>query len=439
MHETNLTNYEAIVQETLNISEHLLDSGGKTALYLDAQEIIHLMSIIRVHHRQARSINILGTALKYVAGTPDADDFSFIKSIQDRLADNNERQFQINSEFQNKINNITDMINKLVEVNKNSLSDNINFLELVLHRNRIVIAELNNVMYSISLAKLNIVNPALLNTNEINSVIFKENFDNVSVSDVLNVATVKAIQSENVLYFLVKYPKIKNVCNKISVFPVVRDEIIVNLETDTVAKCGHRIQPLQNCQKSAFSFFCEILYNATCIESLFSNLTATCKTLTAHHIPSIQILNEGVIILNNKFAEVREDSGPFVTVNGTFAIFFDDSVTVNGLIYFNHKKNSFMSPEAPMSQRVNFSDHISLLSLPYLDHVSSRNLNHINQLKQEFLTHSFLTYALLVAISIFCIFSSLFCFFIRKRDQKIRQQQLSNALELLNTAGDSRA
>jgi len=378
MHQTNLSAYDLMAQETLNITEHLLDSGGKTALKLDAQEIIHLLSTLRVHHIQARSINFLGTALKYIAGTPDFDDFEHVRFIQERLLDNNERQSLINSELQQKINNVTDALNKIMKINKGMPNDNNNFLQLVIHRNRIIITELTNIIYSVTLAKLNIVNPTLLNKNEVESVLFKEKFENISVSDILNDASIKAMQSEDSLYFLIKYPKVKALCTKIKVLPVVHMDVIVSLETNTVAKCGSLFEPLHKCRKSSFTYFCEALRESKCIQSLLSSMTATCGTTSAFHIPPIQALDDGVIIINDEFAQVREGNGPVIEINGTFAVFFENTVQINGINYVNHKKTSFMSPEVPMSQKVNFSNHLALLSLPYLQH------EHISKLQQDF-------------------------------------------------------
>lgn len=442
-HKTNLTEYELIAQETSNITEKLLDSGGKTALKFDSQEILHLISTLRVHHRHARSINILGTALKYVAGTPDFEDFNHVKSIQERLLENNERQLLINSELQQKINNVTDILNKMIDLQKKLPTDNKEFLELVMHRNRIIITELNNVIYAVTLAKLNIVNPALLNNDEIQSIIFKEKFENISVSDVVNEANIKAMQDQDSIYFLIRYPRISKICTKLNIFPVVHNEIVVNLETDTVAKCGSQIEPMQKCRKSTFAFFCETFRGSRCVTSLFSNMTATCGTTSAFHIPPVQVLDEGVIILNNIFAQIRGDNGPIIEINGTYVIFFENFVNINGSDYLNHKKNSYMSPEAPMSQKVNFSNHLALLSLPSLNHANAKNLEHIMNLKQDVHSQNILTFVLFALAIFFCLSTSILWFTkyrqIKASNASSVQAHIEQAIQMLDRAADSSA
>jgi len=43
-------------------------------LDVDTDHLKTLLSVLKIHHRVARSLDFLGTALKVVAGTPDAAD-----------------------------------------------------------------------------------------------------------------------------------------------------------------------------------------------------------------------------------------------------------------------------------------------------------------------------------------------------------------------------
>jgi len=46
----------------------------RQVLKTDVQHIATLITSLIVHHRQARSINMIGSALKAIVGTPDFDD-----------------------------------------------------------------------------------------------------------------------------------------------------------------------------------------------------------------------------------------------------------------------------------------------------------------------------------------------------------------------------
>jgi len=51
-----------------------------------------LVDTLKVSHRHSRSINLLGTALKVVAGTPDLDDWEQIKFRQTQIIDAETKQ-----------------------------------------------------------------------------------------------------------------------------------------------------------------------------------------------------------------------------------------------------------------------------------------------------------------------------------------------------------
>ena len=65
------------------------------------------------HHRYARSLNILGTALKVVAGTRDFDDVEKIK-FGHQLIDSNNRQIILNTRTQEQRNKFTGAVNIII-------------------------------------------------------------------------------------------------------------------------------------------------------------------------------------------------------------------------------------------------------------------------------------------------------------------------------------
>lgn len=64
----------------------------KRLLIVDAKHIKGMISTIAVYHRMARSLDFLGSALKVVAGTPDAHDLESIKFTEVMLVVSNNRQ-----------------------------------------------------------------------------------------------------------------------------------------------------------------------------------------------------------------------------------------------------------------------------------------------------------------------------------------------------------
>jgi len=87
-------------------------------LDVDSDHLKTLLSVLKIHHRMTRSIDFLGTALKVVAGTPDASDFLKIRVTEAQLIESNSRQIAINSETQKQINKLTDTINQIIKLSK---------------------------------------------------------------------------------------------------------------------------------------------------------------------------------------------------------------------------------------------------------------------------------------------------------------------------------
>lgn len=81
----------------------------------DVTRIRAILASFDIHHRHFRSINILGTALKFVAGTPDFDDFENIKFKQEKLIESENRQVLVNTKTQAQINRLTDTANVIIK------------------------------------------------------------------------------------------------------------------------------------------------------------------------------------------------------------------------------------------------------------------------------------------------------------------------------------
>jgi len=78
----------------------------------DLQHIRNLAATLKIHHRGTTSINILGKTLKVIAGTPDFDDWEQIKFKQEQLSRTEESQKELNIKFQDRLNELTNTLNR---------------------------------------------------------------------------------------------------------------------------------------------------------------------------------------------------------------------------------------------------------------------------------------------------------------------------------------
>jgi len=74
-------------------------------------------------------------------------------------------------------------------------------------------------MLSVTLAKTGIINPAILDSNDLQNLI-NEHSTNITINDLTEVAQIKVLLDNNFLHFILKYPKPFIACKKIILHPV---------------------------------------------------------------------------------------------------------------------------------------------------------------------------------------------------------------------------
>lgn len=378
-HVTNLTFYELIRDETANATNHFPLTHMKKLLDADINQISRLLQTINTHHRQARSLNALGTVLKYIAGTPDHDDFDKITNTVEQLIDSQDRQFTINTEVQKEINSLTTTVNKILKVEKQREIDTGNLYDILLARNRAIITELDNLITSITFAKIGVLNPILLDSNEVNFIIKNEHFTNLSVADVMAVAKIKILQYNNIIYFLIRYPIPKFRCKKITILPVAHGHQILHLQESTLAVCQNHTVAVRNCSDTT-PMFCLPSSATSCALQLMTRNTANCST-TFNNLTPITSIADGLVVINDQVAIVEEKNEAPVTVNGTYLVIFKDRVQINDTIYYNENSTTPLQPETPWASAINLKQHTEILSESYLHHVNQQNLQHIRHLQ----------------------------------------------------------
>jgi len=235
-HSANLSEYRRVVEETDGMTNMFPQSHMQKLLSVDVAHLRDLLDSLSIHHRVARSLYFLGTALKVVAETPDAEDFEKIKFNEFQLINANNRQVNINDKVHDQINRISTTVYRLLRSAKESQIDTGYLFEMLLTRNRMIAMELQNVMLAVALAKVNIVRTSILDHADLESVWMEEPTE-TAIKDVLSVASVKILQSVKILHFIIKFPKIKSAFNKITIFPMSHHDTMLRLEDNVVAEC----------------------------------------------------------------------------------------------------------------------------------------------------------------------------------------------------------
>lgn len=221
--------------------------------------------------------------------------------------------------------------------------------DLLNGRNRAIIRELDNIALSITLGKLQMINPVLLDSSEVNFILKSEVNLNISISEIIVNSKLKILQDENIITFLIKFPKIKSICSKKHIYPVIHENKILSFESENVVKCNSKYFMLTNCKKKSTISFCQELNygNNSCLNDLLNNYTATCNTLSAHNMPSILEIDDGIVIINDQSFQIIDKNETKIVQKGTFLITFDSEIFINSTKFENLRKIAFKSRKLP--------------------------------------------------------------------------------------------
>jgi len=392
------------VEETNGMISMFPQSHMQKLLIVDVAHLRDLLDSLSIHHRVARSLDFLGAALKVVAGTPDAEDFEKIKFNEFQLINANNRQININSKVQDQINNITSTVNQLLRSAKGTQVDTGHLYEMLLSRNRMISMELQNLLLAIALAKANIVSPSILDHADLEDIWIEEPTD-TPIKDLLSVASVKILQSDNLLYFVIKFPIIKSSCIKITVFPVSHHDTMLRLEDKIIADCNGAIHTVNNCSTTSGATFCQLAVRRSCAQELHAGGIAHCDIQHSDLHPITRV-DEGIIIVNDRPARVSVDNGTYIHIRGTHLITFIESAVVNETRYVNNDRAQKRVPGVASSPSLNITMEHNILSLPYLHRLSERNLEHIKRVGEninDYHSHQIVLVAAAICCALICV------------------------------------
>lgn len=404
VHRTNLTDFDTILTENREFIERFTDTRAMDMVQDQTRQIQRLLQVLRVNRRHARSIDFIGSALKFIAGTPDHADLDMLTTKEDMLIRNNNRQSIINSALLDKINELTERINNLQEsfANSNKINgDELIILELLSARNSEAIFFLNQLTLSITLAKANVANPVMLDSAELEYLLEHEMVP-VSLNNLLKASSVSVYQENELIFYALKIPLVKENCKFLKIFPVIHNSSVVHMEVNTSSQCGNINTPVTDCVKAGETSICRITTDS-CLTQLMNENLAVCRTETADSIPIIQKISEGTILLNNVQRTTVIDVTPLI-VEGTALIIFSDNVTINGTVFYNRRfKSDVIEPHPPKTIEIKKFEHKEKLSLPYLHRIYLKNTNYIETLEDQLSNHKIMFLSILfIIVIIFC-------------------------------------
>lgn len=392
IHVIDLEQYNTILNEAKQIMTKEIDKDDESYQYLtyEMQTIERLLSKLKPT-RNKRAINEIGTVWKWIAGTPDHEDFQILSDKVRNVLENNNKQVVINKLLKEKINEVI----KKTNIITNSVLNNSFIKEIVTKRIerklKIIKDDLINIDHAIQWTKVGVINPLVLSETEMR--ISKKFFDEQKMSyinlvEALEFGEVKMASNGFSLIYIISLPKTsKQDCKKMIVRSVRKEKLIVKISNNNIIICKNDILEIINeckvindvtiCKERNF----KNITTDTCLPKLLNSQPSVCTRTNAQHVPLTEELLPGILLLNsyNNTVEIDQNS---VTLEGTFLIKFHNStIKLNQRTYENSQvftANPLPAIVQPGNMTTTFEEVLSLNMLKELHFTNAAQLKQLD-------------------------------------------------------------
>lgn len=362
--------YERIVKKiNLRSIETNLNHIEKMALSFRTRDHLHETLMRKIEkareklkglqpHRQKRGlINALGTAVKYIAGNPDHEDLEIIhqslETLQDhenKLTGNQIKQIKINTNFQSRINNVTETLRKIssqISLINNTLREDttLEHINLIFNTD-VLIHALEDIEEQVEFSKQDLLNKNILSFEDKKYIfqrLIQQNMDLTAIDEIFQFSAGSLSISKDNIIILVKIPILdENPYDLLQLQAVNINQTKIDTDIQLVAKRQNRILPQQRICK-----ICEETkpLEDDCIYRILTHQKPKCSMKKTEQKTCIKEIMRGIVLVDtNTNLEVFSSCGDSRMVAEPTVI-ETENCTINILNYTFHKEEQFAPRE----------------------------------------------------------------------------------------------
>lgn len=425
VHVINLTDYEDLI-DRIATSLNSIDpaSNLRPQLIHQTKQIKQLLSELKAQKsRSRRSVDWIGSAWKWIAGSPDATDWDQIIKSQNQIIDNNNQQYKINNELMNTAHEILKEYNKIVDLLHDDSEEKTH--QILFNRLTLIKEEIKEIIRAAQLAKAKIINTNLLDKEEIGRLVAEiETLPYSNDIEAIEYAEPQMIAKESIILYVISIPKTsKQDYNHIAVRSTIRNDKQIHLEYNELLVNQNEIFGItRKCKPFRDTTLCEKnclkeINNDHCINQLIRGLNAGCD-YQFNKNQVIETLNDNTIFLSN-FNGTIFYNNTNKYLEGSFLIQYSNET-------IRIKNTTFISREIKKTQvlpavlQTNITERSMKIDTGYLHNL---HLNNVNQLQKLFTKHQKAAFIDLGII--FIIFIIIFVFSYKKMKNR-RQKWISS-------------
>lgn len=330
VHPINLTILEENVNAFLEISRKIDRTLPMSDLITRRSKQIadNLVQLKPIKTRRQKRWDSLGTAWKWLAGSPDADDLRLINSSMNNLIDQSNEQIKVNNVINERIVKITNTINQLID-HHTSLNtillkemDAITLL-LSLDATNNILEEIEDTILR---ARISLPNSKLLTLKEIfliESILNEQGITTDFPEDALNYVKPKIATKNDTLLYILEIPKTNGDCQIIKVIPLIVNNTVITDTPNYIIKTNKKLFITNQPQKTVQQFYDTQEFSDHCVFPIIMGLESHCYVSRSNQT-TIQTLPGSKILINNaKNQYISSNCGPHNrTLSGNFLLHF---------------------------------------------------------------------------------------------------------------------
>lgn len=389
-----------------SLTENVKDHEEKTTIEYHLHQMSDRLKLLKGKpERRARSIDWLGSAWKWIAGSPDATDWNKILQSEQSIVNNNNHQYKVNSELFGVIGDITSKTNWLIDQFKNGVKGpkTGEYVQDLTNRVLIVKDEINEVVRACQLAKSGLVNTNLLNKEEINRIISEiETLPYVNEIQAIEYGSPSIYTNGSLLLYTLSIPKVRNeeynllltrpsIINGAQIDLEFSKMLVNSLETFGITGECLSINNSTVCHEESLKKLSE----DSCVARLLKGGHTTC-TFRSNNEEVVELIDEDTIFLTN--FEGQLTSGNYSSqLNGTYVIRLS-----NETIYLKNKTfSTFASTNLQVlpPALTDITNRVQKIDLEHVHGLSIKNIKRLKELTQMVTVSSF-TYASIVILGV---------------------------------------
>lgn len=355
IHPINMSSLETNVLLLMKITRQLDSSLPLAQLATEKSRnlINNLRQIKPFNARRKRSWDSIGTAWKWLAGTPDADDLRLINTTMNELIKQNNRQYIFNKMVNERINYVTIAVNKLIDqqnMENKILLQEYDTISLLLY-----IDTLNNVLVEIQdtilRTKISLPSSKLMTLKEIlliESLLKEQGIQLDFPEQALNYVTPKIAIKGDILYYILQTPRLQTTkAEIIEIFPLINNNASMLQSTQHIVKFEENFfqtnHPSDFIQKLADI----IPLDDQCLSPILKGTESSCNATRRTDTQIMMITDNKLLINNGLNLKISSDCGPHDRIlSGNYLISFknctleinDQKFTSKEIIYNDSQK-----------------------------------------------------------------------------------------------------